>query len=133
MSKTTTQAELSPIDPVLATSCFEFLLIELVPLAQRMVERLHAREQAIRDEYKRSQAFHKSLPSRNTTTPTATQDTAESQADESSVIESTKDTNADTTTLAGVVDDEVRDTLFWKLDQMGYRVGQGLVERYAVS
>lgn len=128
MSKTIAQVEQPPLDPVVATSCFEFLLIELVPLAQRMVERSHAREQAIRDEYKRSQLFHASLPTRAASTHA---DTTEAQTDNaSSIPDSTRDTNADTTTLAGVVGDEVRDSLLWKLDQMGYRVGQGLVERY---
>lgn len=34
-----------------------------------------------------------------------------------------------TTTAAGGVDDETRDAVFWRLDGLGYRVGQGLVER----
>ncbi|QIW98365.1 hypothetical protein AMS68_003883 [Peltaster fructicola] len=133
MSKPAAPVEPLPLEPVLATSCLDFLLIELVPLAQRMVERIHAREQNIRDEYKRSQSFHKAPHIRNAST-TATQDNPESQIDAaSSVVDSTKDTTADTTTLAGAVDDDVRDTLFWKLDQMGYRVGQGLVERFSVN
>lgn len=37
----------------------------------------------------------------------------------------------DTTAMggAGGLDDETRDAVFWRLDGMGYRVGQGLVER----
>ncbi|KAJ8606677.1 hypothetical protein MRB53_040813 [Persea americana] len=134
MSKIAAQPEQIPTEPQLATSCFDFLLIEIVPLAQRMVERLVAKEQAVRDEYKRAQTFHKH--DRNRASISSVNDTA--MQDEKTPMEtdaasntanSVPDTSGDTTTLAGAVDDEVREALFWRLDQMGYRVGQGLVER----
>jgi hypothetical protein len=33
------------------------------------------------------------------------------------------------TAMGGGVDEETRDAIFWRLDGLGYRVGQGLVER----
>lgn len=101
-------------DPALAASCLDFLLIELVPLAQRITDQLHARDQALIADFKRSQIFSK-------------QPSAQSQdADTAPAAASVTDT---TTTAAGGLDDETREAVFWRLDGMGYRVGQGLVER----
>lgn len=165
MSRPDPQAT-APNDPTVASSCLDFLLIELVPLAQRITDQLHARDHALRAEYARSQIFHDQPPAASTTTsttkPTATttaaavagtlspngegntnarddgaedrnshgQVPASSQTDASSVGGGGALT--DTTALggAGGLDDETRDAVFWRLDGMGYRVGQGLVERY---
>lgn len=59
---------------VLNTSCLDFLLIELVPMAERMTKELAAEEKLLDD-------------------------------------------------------DEVRETTFFRLESLGYRVGQGLAER----
>ena len=96
-------------DPKFASSTLDFLLIELVPLAQRLTEQVHARDQAILDEYRRSRIFNQdvqeaSAPSTNGETPT---------------------TSIGFPALA----DNSREALFWRLDGLGYRVGQGLVER----
>ncbi len=69
-------ASLSISDPnarALSSSCFDFLLIELVPMAERLAKDL------------------------------ATQDTPE--------------------------DDELRESTYFRLEALGYRVGQGLAER----
>ncbi|EME82149.1 uncharacterized protein MYCFIDRAFT_188929 [Pseudocercospora fijiensis CIRAD86] len=66
------------INPKLNVSCLDFLLIELVPLAQRITEQLHA-----------PGTIH--------------------------------------------MDDETREAVFWRLDGLGYRVGQGLVERFSAN
>lgn len=100
----------SPNDPALAASCLDFLLIELVPLAQRITDQLHARDQALIADFKRSQIFSKPSPAQDGTV-------------------SDTNTAAASTTTNGGLDDETREAVFWRLDNMGYRVGQGLVER----
>ncbi|GAB7323424.1 hypothetical protein MBLNU13_g05879t2 [Cladosporium sp. NU13] len=57
-----TDTTITPSDPTLAASCLDFLLIELVPLAQRITDQLAARDAALREEYKRSQIFHDQPP-----------------------------------------------------------------------
>lgn len=59
---------------VLSSSCFDFLLIELVPMAERIAKKLVAEEKDADDE-------------------------------------------------------EIRETTFFRLESLGYRVGQGLAER----
>ncbi|KAJ5612387.1 hypothetical protein N7510_005581 [Penicillium lagena] len=61
---------------VLSSSCFDFLLIELVPMAERIAKKLVAEEKDADDE-------------------------------------------------------EVRETTFFRLESLGYRVGQGLAERFS--
>lgn len=140
MSKAPPATEQAALDPLLATSCLDFLLIELVPLAQRMCDRLHAREQALRDEYRRSQLFGRpsngSNNNRNSVNATQGDGAVPAAAPTITVTDGTVSardsmagTAAETTTAGGLVDDEAREALFWRLDQMGYRVGQGLVER----
>lgn len=106
-------------NPKVAASALDFLLIELVPLAQRVTEQLQAREQALIDEYKRSKIFNRagtdggtdSIVTNGSTTKDAVQ-------------------NASKTSLGfPTVKEETREAMFWRLDSLGYRVGQGLVER----
>jgi len=159
MSRTNADPQATaPTDPTVASSCLDFLLIELVPLAQRITDQLHARDQTLRAEYARSQIFHDQPPpaaaTSTTSAATATADTAaaasgseegrgdggaEAKESAAQVPASTlTDVSSvgggamtDTTALggAGGLDDETRDAVFWRLDGMGYRVGQGLVER----
>lgn len=109
-------------DPTVSASCLDFLLIELVPLAQRIADQLHTRDQALRDEYKRSQIFHDQPGGVSSTAENAA--AAAAKADVASVGGAPTDNTA-----AGGVDEETRDAVFWRLDGLGYRVGQGLVER----
>lgn len=70
-------AALSATDPTaraVSSSCFDFLLIELVPMAERLAKEL-------------------------------------------STVENEPE------------DDEVRETTYFRLESLGYRVGQGLAER----
>lgn len=48
------------------------------------------------------------------------------------LINSTTSTTADGTsnTIAKIEDDEIREATFYRLEMLGYRVGQGLAERY---
>ena len=114
-----------------AASCLDFLLIELVPLAQRITEQLHARDQALRNEYKRSQIFHDQPPPSAATAAAATED-----GDGAGTVKTATFTDVGSVggaptdnTAAGGVDDETRDAVFWRLDGLGYRVGLGIVER----
>ena len=144
MSKAPSRPEAAPSDPLLAVSCLDFLLIELVPLAERIAEQIHAREQAMRDGYKRSKLFDRSsggddgnkrnsvVSTRSGKVSTHTAPTATATADVASSARDSISGTAGETTTAGMVeeDDESREALFWRLDQMGYRVGQGLAERW---
>lgn len=113
-------------DPLVAASCLDFLLIELVPLAQRITDQLLARDAALREDYKRSQIFHDQPPA------SETKDNKASEAAAITDIGSVGGAPTDNTTntAAGGVDEETKDAVFWRLDGMGYRVGQGLVERW---
>ncbi|KAF1346657.1 transport protein particle component [Delphinella strobiligena] len=94
------QQALDPDRDKLSASCFDFLLIELVPLAYRIAADMHTKEAALI-----RQSEHLSLSS-NMTNPTTT-------------------LNRD--------EDERREAVFWRLDALGYRVGQGLVERFSAN
>ena len=127
MSRTAQPEGHTPLtDPTVSASCLDFLLIELVPLAQRIADQLHARDQALRDEYKRSQIFHDQPAGGSATTEEKAAAAAVAKADVTSVGGAPTD---NTNTAAGGVDEETRDAVFWRLDGLGYRVGQGLVER----
>jgi len=131
-----------PSNPKVAASALDFLLIELVPLAQRITEQLHAREQVLRDEYKRSRLFTK------TSNPTTTQLSTRSRVgggDEESGVTVTDGSVKDSSVAVGggggggtggitslgfpSMSETTREAVLWRLDGLGYRVGQGLVER----
>lgn len=134
-----TDTTITPSDPTLAASCLDFLLIELVPLAQRITDQLAARDAALREEYKRSQIFHDQPPAHPSSSSSAAAGSG-SRDGGAGEVKTAATTFTDvgsvggaptdnTTTAAGGVDDETRDAVFWRLDGLGYRVGQGLVER----
>ena len=145
-----------PLNPKVAASALDFLLIELVPLAQRITEQLLAREQALIDEHQRSRIFNR----------TALKGPAKSVVDVSSgggggggggnggdgnegggrqgvaVVnggttavemggrEEEEEEGQGITSLGfPVMTESTREGVFHRLDGMGYRVGQGLVER----
>lgn len=147
------------INPKLNVSCLDFLLIELVPLAQRITDQLHAREQALIEEFRKSKILNNASAS---TTPAAaaaapasssathpqqqqgqqqqlltpaasTTNTAAAASIERSAPATTTTTSIATgaanTTTSHMDNDETREAVFWRLDGLGYRVGQGLVER----
>lgn len=130
------------LNPKVAVSCLDFLLIELVPVAQRVAEQLHAREQALLDEYQKSKIFNKRASG---ATGAAGGNGAAVGVGSGSVRDSTTTavsslSGATLTTTGGPgigsgghgsggMSDEIREAVFWRLDNLGYRVGQGLVER----
>lgn len=148
------------INPKLNVSCLDFLLIELVPLAQRITDQLHAREQALIEEFRKSKILNNAsasttpasaaaapasssathqqqqqgqqqqqqqllTPAASTTTPAAA--TIEKSAPATTTTSIA--TGAANTTTSHMDNDETREAVFWRLDGLGYRVGQGLVER----
>lgn len=143
------------INPKLNVSCLDFLLIELVPLAQRITDQLHAREQALIEEFRKSKilnnasasttpaaaaaapasssATHQQQGQQQLLTPAApTTNTAAAATIERSAPATTTTsiaTGAANTTTSHMDNDETREAVFWRLDGLGYRVGQGLVER----
>lgn len=82
-------------------SCFEHLLIELVPLAERMARRL---EDSI-DERGRAVGATAATATGGSTTGTGA--STEKERD----------------------DEAFRDAVYFRLESLGYRVGQGLSER----
>ena len=122
------------LNPKVNASALDFLLIELVPLAQRITEQVLAREQALIDEYRQSRIFNHESRAQTYGAQTS-EDSNPREAKASARDRSTKDAATgkpvEPTTSLGFspVSEEAREGIFWRLDRMGYRVGQGLVER----
>jgi hypothetical protein len=122
---TTTQTSdpSSTSDPKVAASTLDFLLIELVPLAQRIAADLHARDTAL---------LSSSLE-RNATLNTSTAATTTTQPSNRQSLKSTTTTTA-LTTLHDEEDSEtssdaIQESVLYRLDALGYRVGLGIVEK----
>ena len=98
----------------LSSSCLDFLLIEVVPMAYRVTNELEAGARA------RSLVQDASTPASHT---------APSVAPSTAAGASTVGGSAG----AGKVldEDDERDAVFYRLEMLGYRVGQGLVERFS--
>lgn len=129
----------TPSDPKVAAATLDFLLIELVPLAQRMAVELHARDTALL-----AASMDRSL-ALNTSTSGGALGLTSSGLTSSSAAEkrqSVKSMGTNTAGGAGTnkdVEDEDEDEegrsedVMWRLDALGYRVGQGLVERFSAN
>jgi len=127
MSKTA-QEDDDRINPKLAASCFDFLLMELVPLAYRIAADLNEREQALVAQY----ATRDSIPV--TTLPDRTsQISSSAEGAGSTAARPTSMGGVTGTDTTGIEDEETRESVFYKLDALGYRVGQGLVERFSAD
>jgi trafficking protein particle complex subunit 6 len=96
-----------PTASFLNSSCLDFLLIELVPLAYRVSNELDATVTDVPTGAEASSASH----------------------------------NGATSSVAGLTggstrkmdEEEERDAVFYRLEMLGYRVGQGLVERWVLE
>ncbi|KAF2404199.1 trafficking protein particle complex subunit 6A [Trichodelitschia bisporula] len=101
------QASLPSNDPYATyvnASCFEFLLIELVPMAYRMAAELATREQ---------EWLGNKVPK------------------EVESMTSGFGIGGIGGSVAGMDEDETREQVFFRLESLGYRVGLGLVERFS--
>lgn len=108
-----------PTATFLNSSCLDLLMIELVPMAYRVVNEVDAA------------ASSSDFPIR----PQNENDTSSTKA--SSKIGSERAGHADPHAVKNVNgggrkmdEDEERDAVFFRLEMLGYRVGQGLVERF---
>lgn len=119
-----------PTATFLSSSCLDLLLIELVPMAYRVTNELDA-----------ASASDPNLP------PSAAQQQQQHQHAAASSSDSVSASAAGTAGTASappgggaaaggrrVMDEEEeRDAVFYRLEMLGYRVGQGLVERYVYT
>ncbi|KAK3374973.1 transport protein particle component [Podospora didyma] len=96
----------------LSASCLDFLLIELVPMAYRVTNELDAA------------AAEKEEGFGNVVTALGG-----SQSAAKAAVGGTTSTSPPA--VRNMDDDEERDAVFFRLDAIGYRVGQGLVERFS--
>ena len=123
------------LNPKFNASVLDFLLIELVPLAQRVTEQLLAREQVLIDEYRRSKIFNQQPQSEDNASAVQTNGdntrTGANAVADGAVKGPNSGAQSEKMTSIGfpAVGEDTREGIFWRLDGLGYRVGQGLVER----
>ncbi|CAK7243185.1 MAG: hypothetical protein STHCBS139747_004696 [Sporothrix thermara] len=113
------------------SSCLDFLLIELVPMAYRVTNELEAGAQARSLAVAAAEAGLEGVPADAAAAAAASQlaAAAAGAADKSG---SGGGTAGSTTGGRRLLDeDEERDAVFYRLEMLGYRVGQGLVERFS--
>lgn len=119
-----------PQGPAVASAAFEFLLIELVPLAHRIAAELSAKEQEWlgRRTHQTQAKQHERRRSRQG--GMGGKDAGQEQED--------ADLENPTANLGvggiggsapGLDEEEMREAVFWRLERLGYRVGLGLAER----
>ncbi|CZS93856.1 related to TRS33-TRAPP subunit of 33 kDa involved in targeting and fusion of ER to golgi transp [Rhynchosporium agropyri] len=105
-----------PSATFLNSSCLDLLMIEVVPMAYRVVNEVDAATLEASDAGIVAKAGHDSVKS-------------------SSVVSNVRDsggaTAAGTRGKGKMDEDEERDAVFFRLELLGYRVGQGLVERFS--
>ena len=102
-------------------SCFDFLLIELVPLAARTSVEL-----ALKDE----EWVLKNDSGSGSGSGSDTGDTAKSAGAGAGTVQQKAETIRKASGAAAIpVDQESREALQYRLDMLGYRVGLGIAER----
>ena len=104
-----------PTATFLSSSCLDFLLIELVPMAYRVTNELEdegASGGGGGDEEGRRDSSGSAGGNNNDNDGTSSEVAAARAA------------------RKALDEDEERDAVFYRLETLGYRVGQGLVERY---
>lgn len=110
-----------PTATFLSSSCLDLLLIELVPMAYRVTNELEAA------------STNSGLPAAAAVASAQSNNNPASGSSSESVSVATGAGAAAGSTIAAskrVMDEEEeRDAVFYRLEMLGYRVGQGLVER----
>jgi hypothetical protein len=94
-----------PAGPHAATSCFDLLLVELVPMAYRLAAEVEGRALAAG--------------------PQAASTASAGGVDTKSGLGVGGIGGA----VAGMDEEETREVVFWRLDAVGYRVGLGIVDK----
>lgn len=115
-----------PSASFLNSSCLDFLLIELVPMAFRVTRDLEA---APTDA---SGTSGGAAAAGGGASADALSSVSHSQGGgtDGGPAPSSADGAAGGSTVRKLDEDEERDAVFYRLETLGYRVGQGLVERY---
>ncbi|KAK3380316.1 transporter particle component [Lasiosphaeria ovina] len=109
-----------PSASFLSASCLDFLLIEIVPLAYRVTNQLEV------------SALEDAAAASNSANPSAV-----AAAGATTTIAATSAAGGGTAQggaggrRAAMDEEEEREAVFYRLDTIGYRVGQGLVERFS--
>jgi hypothetical protein len=126
-SHTPLAAPADTVGPHVAASCFEFLLIELVPLAYRLTSNQAAQELG-----------GSGWSPTGTITNNNTKTIATGKSGGGSTAGTVGTIGAISTgvgvggiggSVEGMDEEETREAVFWRLDGLGYRVGLGIVER----
>jgi hypothetical protein len=132
---------LDSLGPHVATSCFDLLLIELVPLSFRLVTEAAEREVAasVSTQSSRNKRRLKGSVDLGSTTATVTSKDGSTVAvttGKSGEQSGAKD-GAQLLGIGGIGgrakgmdEEETRERVFWRLDSIGYRVGLGVIEKY---
>lgn len=111
-----------PTATFLSSSCLDLLMIELVPMAYRVTNELDA-----------ASASNPNLPPPAAAGQHQQQQAQPSSADSVSAAGTTGTVPPPGAGARRVMDEEEeRDAVFYRLEMLGYRVGQGLVERYVL-
>ncbi|ETS85731.1 hypothetical protein PFICI_03756 [Pestalotiopsis fici W106-1] len=113
-----------PSATFLNSSCLDLLLIEIVPMAYRLVNELEAADAATADRSAGGGGGGGGSSTANN------QNTSNSQDGTGSVATASATGTAATGTRK-LDDEEERDAVFYRLETLGYRVGLGLVERFS--
>jgi hypothetical protein len=117
-----------PVGPHVSASCFEFLLIELVPLAYRLTSTQAARDAEADD----NAGWMLEKPSSKNAQSAGVQQQKQTQT-VGSTATGLLGTGVGVGGIGGAVEgmdeEETREAVFWRLDTLGYRVGLGLVDR----
>ncbi|KAI0389993.1 transport protein particle component [Xylariaceae sp. FL0594] len=117
-----------PTATFVGTSCLDFLLIEIVPMAYRIANEL--------EEASQENSPGDADGNKNTTgTGTGAASTGGRGNEETGSTTSTAVTRSSTAAGTGrksrLDEDEEREAVFFRLESLGYRVGLGLVERFS--
>ncbi|KAI1437694.1 BET3 family protein [Xylaria sp. CBS 124048] len=104
------------------TSCFDFLLIELVPMAYRIANKL--------EEESSGSSIGDGKPSDGTGSPSTSTSDGTTNTTLRTLATGTG-TGTKPARKSKLDEDEEREAVFFRLDSLGYRVGLGLVERFS--
>ncbi|EPS41197.1 hypothetical protein H072_4909 [Dactylellina haptotyla CBS 200.50] len=106
-----------PTATFFSASCIDLLLIELVPLVQRMAESAPTLEFP-------TPSYARSAPAADSTSPAASPpDSSASQPPAATATATTVETISD--------EEATREDIYTRLENLGYKVGIGLVERFS--
>jgi trafficking protein particle complex subunit 6 len=138
-----------PSNPLLNSTCFDLLLIELVPMTYRIAADLAAKEDAWlatkRPRSLQARANRQSLQSQSLSATGAVGTTSTAGASKSKKDAAKPPLSEEEKALAGLGigqvggtapgadEEELREAVFYRLDGMGYRVGLGITEKYVCA